>query len=111
MNHPLDHNGYTFYQMRYQPDIDPQTDRPTGRFLSVFQVATNPGRSIIYSGCLLVVLGTFVQFYMRAGVFTDGGKKERERAASRARRRGEGATNGVTEAIATENAAPDVEAL
>ena len=25
-----------------------------------------------------MVLGTFVQFYMRAGVFTDGGKKERE---------------------------------
>ena len=80
MNHPLDHNGYTFYQMRYQPDIDPHTERPTGRFLSVFQVATNPGRPIIYTGCLLVVLGTFAQFYMRAGVFTDGGKKERARA-------------------------------
>jgi hypothetical protein len=32
-----------------------------------------------------VVLGAFVQFYMRAGVFTDGGKKERERAAAKAR--------------------------
>jgi ResB-like family len=85
MNHPLDHNGFTFYQMRYQPDIDPHTERPTGRFQSVFQVATNPGRPIIYGGCLLVVLGTFVQFYMRAGVFTDGGKKERDRAAARAR--------------------------
>ena len=29
---------------------------------------------------VLVVFGTFLQFYMRAGVFTDGGKKERERA-------------------------------
>ncbi len=85
MNHPLDHNGYTFYQMRYQPDIDPQTDRPSGRFLSVFQVATNPGRSTIYTGCLLVVLGAFFQFYMRAGVFTDGGKKERKRSEARAR--------------------------
>jgi hypothetical protein len=85
MNHPLDHNGFTFYQMRYQPDIDPHTERPTGRFLSVFQVATNPGRPIIYGGCLLVVLGTFVQFYMRAGVFTDGGNKQRDRAAARAR--------------------------
>lgn len=97
MNHPLDHNGYTFYQMRYQPDIDPHTDRPTGRFLSVFQVATNPGRPIIYTGCLLVVLGTFVQFYMRAGVFTDGGKKERERAAARARAEARAAGEDVPE--------------
>jgi hypothetical protein len=104
MNHPLDHNGYTFYHMRYQPDIDPQTDRPSGRFLSVFQVATNPGRPIIYLGCLGVVLGTFVQFYMRAGVFTDGGKKERERAEARAgagdRSAGEEAPEPATEKAA-----------
>src|SRR5262249_53052965 len=80
MNHPLYHRGYTFYQSRYVPDIDPHTERPTGRFQSIFQVAINPGRPIIYSGCLLVVLGAFVQFYMRAGIFTDGGKKERQRA-------------------------------
>jgi hypothetical protein len=85
MNHPLYHRGYTFYQSRYQPDIDPHTDRPTGRFQSIFQVAINPGRPIIYSGCLMVVLGAFVQFYMRAGIFTDGGKRERERAAAQAR--------------------------
>jgi hypothetical protein len=84
MNHPLDHRGYTFYQQRYSPDFDDNM-RPTGRFQSIFQVATNPGRPIIYTGCLLVVLGTFVQFYMRAGVFTDGGKRERERAEARAR--------------------------
>jgi hypothetical protein len=86
MNHPMDHRGYTFYQQRYSPDFDANM-RPTGRFQSIFQVATNPGRPIIYTGCLLVVLGTFVQFYMRAGVFTDGGKRERERAEARARAR------------------------
>jgi hypothetical protein len=85
MNHPLYHRGYTFYQSSYRPDIDPHTDRPTGRFQSIFQVALNPGRPIIYSSCLLVVLGAFTQFYMRAGIFTDGGKRERERAAARAR--------------------------
>jgi hypothetical protein len=85
MNHPMDHRGYTFYQIDYFTDVDRHTRRPTGRFRSVFQVATNPGRPIIYTGCLLIVLGTFVQFYMRAGVFTDGGKKVRERAAARAR--------------------------
>ena len=83
MNHPLDHNGYTFYQSNYIRVRDPRTGQFTGQFQSVFQVATNPGRPIIYSGCLLVVLGAFLQFYMRAGIFTDGGKKERERAADR----------------------------
>ncbi len=86
MNHPLYHNGYTFYQSRYMPDIDPRTERPTGRFQSIFQVAINPGRSLIYMGCALIVLGAFAQFYMRAGIFTDGGKKERERAAAKSRR-------------------------
>ena len=82
MNHPLYHNGYTFYQSRYVPDLD-ANKRPNGRFQSIFQVAINPGRPIIYSGCMLVVLGAFLQFYMRAGVFTDGGKRERERAAAK----------------------------
>ena len=76
MNHPLDHRGYTFYQSNYIPMRDPRTRQPTGQFQSVFQVAKNPGRPIIYAGCMLVVLGTFLQFYMRAGIFTDGGKKE-----------------------------------
>ncbi len=80
MNHPLDHGGFTFYQSNYIRVRDPDTGEFTGQFQSVFQVATNPGRPIIYTGCILVVLGTFLQFYMRAGIFTDGGKKERERA-------------------------------
>jgi hypothetical protein len=82
MNHPLDHRGYTFYQSNYIRVRDRQTGQFTGQFQSVFQVAKNPGRPIIYAGCVLVVLGTFLQFYMRAGIFTDGGKKERERAAA-----------------------------
>jgi hypothetical protein len=87
MNHPLDHRGYTFYQSNYIPMKDPRTRQPTGQFQSVFQVAKNPGRPIIYAGCMLVVLGIFLQFYMRAGIFTDGGKKERERAAAKARKK------------------------
>jgi hypothetical protein len=89
MNHPLDHNGYTFYQSNYIRVRDPHTGDYTGQFQSVFQVATNPGRPIIYSGCLLVVMGAFLQFYMRAGIFTDGGKRERERAAIAARKKAE----------------------
>ncbi len=83
MNEPMHHKGWTFYQSSYIRHVDPQTGRETGEFQSVFQVATHPGRPVIYLGCLLVVLGTFVQFYMRAGVFTDGGKKERERAEAK----------------------------
>jgi hypothetical protein len=79
MNEPLTHRGFTFYQMSYAPIQDPQTGQRTGQFQSVFQVGIDPGRGIKYAGCALVVLGTFLQFYMRAGIFTDGGKRERER--------------------------------
>lgn len=83
MNNPLDHRGFTFYQSNYIRVRDPHTGGFTGQFQSVFQVATNPGRPIIYAGCMLVVAGAFLQFYMRAGIFTDGGKKERERALAK----------------------------
>jgi len=86
MNVPLTHRGYTFYQASYNREKDPSTDRDTGRFASVFQVATDPGRSTKYAGCILIVLGAFVQFYMRAGVFTDGGKRERARAEAKLRK-------------------------
>ncbi len=83
MNHPLDYRGYTFYQSSFIRESDPHTGQFTGEFQSVFQVASNPGRPVIYLGCVLVVVGTFLQFYMRAGIFTDGGKRERERAAAK----------------------------
>ena len=89
MNHPLDYRGYRFFQSNYIRVRDPQTRQLTGQFQSVFQVATNPGRPIIYGGCFLVVLGAYLQFYMRAGIFTDGGKRERERAAIAAKKKAE----------------------
>lgn len=84
MNRPMSHKNYTFYQSNFIHMIDPKTMRRSGDVMSVFSVRYDPVWGIIYGGCLLVVLGTFVQFYMRAGVFTDGGKKERERAAAKA---------------------------
>jgi ResB-like family len=99
MNEPLTHRGYTFYQSSYARHRDPRTGREDGQFLSIFQVATDPGRPIKYIGCLGVVLGAFVQFYMRAGVFTDGGLRERERAFAAARRRARAnGHTGATEA-------------
>ena len=84
MNEPMSHRGHTFYQMRYSPIVDPRTGQRTGQFQSVFQVGFDPGRPIKYAGCVLLVTGIFLQFYMRAGVFTDGGKRERQRAAMKA---------------------------
>lgn len=84
MNEPMDHRGFTFYQMRYIAMQDPRTGQRTGQFQSVFQVGIDPGRTIKYLGSLLIVLGTFLQFYMRAGLFTDGGKREREKAQAKA---------------------------
>lgn len=100
MNHPLTWRDYTFYQSSYDRVVDPQTGRPTGRLKSVFAVRYDPAWcwGTVYLGCLLVVTGTFVQFYMRAGVFTDGGKKERERAERReAKRAGRPAPSAATE--------------
>ena len=73
MNEPMAHRGYKFYQMRYSAIQDPHTGQHTGQFQSVFQVGFDPGRPIKYAGCIILVLGIFTQFYMRAGVFSDGG--------------------------------------
>ena len=87
MNNTLDHRGWRFFQSNYSRYVDPKTRRETGEFVSVFQVAKNPAREMIYVGCIVVVLGAFVQFYMRAGIFTDGGKAQQHRAAEKARKR------------------------
>ena len=87
MNNVLDYHDWRFFQTRYEPVLDKQTGRKTGEFISVFQVAKNPARNAIYLGCGIVILGSFVQFYMRAGVFSDGGKLEQQRAASKALKR------------------------
>jgi hypothetical protein len=87
MNHPLVHEGLTFYQSSYNREQDPHTGQETGRFMSVFQVRKDPAWPIVYLGCLLVVLGIFAQFYMRAGIFTDGGKRERALEAAKEARR------------------------
>lgn len=69
MNYPLDHRGYKFYQSSFSK-LEDANGKPTGQFASIFQVGHDPGRSVKYLGSILIVLGTFVQFYMRAGVAT-----------------------------------------
>ena len=105
MNDPMTHRGFTFYQSRYSAVQDPQTGQPTGQFQSVLQVGTDPGRPVKYAGCLVIVLGIFVQFYMRAGVFSDGGKRERDRTARQQAERLSSAA--VSELTATASPASD----
>jgi hypothetical protein len=68
MNQPLDYpdpEGRTlrFFQENY---IAPRNGM---KLASIFRVNYNPGRPIVYLGCLLVVSGIFVMFYMRAYFF------------------------------------------
>lgn len=86
MNRPMVNRGWTFYQSNYQEVRDPKTDQKTGEFKSVFQVGYDPGRVLKYLGCVMVACGAFVQFYMRAGIFTDGGKRERVKLEAKLKR-------------------------
>jgi cytochrome c biogenesis protein ResB len=47
MNHPVEHGGYTFYQMRMS-----EPDR-----LSVLGVSRDPGKPIVFTGYMLLLLG------------------------------------------------------
>jgi hypothetical protein len=76
MNNPLMRQDWSFYQSRFNTMTD-ERGQPTGTFQSILSVRHDPAWPVVYGGCLLVVVGTFVQFYMRAGVFSDGGKRER----------------------------------
>jgi len=106
MNEPLTHKGYTFYQSSYVSEQDPATGRETGRFQSIFQVGIDPARRVKYLGCLMIVLGTFVQFYMRAGLFSDGGKRERAKAQAKAAKSA-GASGAISPAATSEPAQPE----
>src|SRR6202035_2233679 len=110
MNHTLDHRGWRFFQSSYLRHTDPRTGRETGQFVSVFQVAKNPARELIYAGCIIVVLGAFVQFYMRAGIFSDGGKREQHKAAENARK-GLEAKFGKASPTPTETLKEEIEPL
>jgi len=102
MNEPLSHRGYKFYQSKYVRERDLRNpDEETGRVYSIFQVGVNPGLVPIYLGCALVVLGSFLQFYMRAGLFSDAGRRAHKTAVEdaggttgRAPAGGEGTASG-----------------
>ena len=76
MNHPMVRENWSVYQASFSND-----KLPPGQYMSIFAVRYDVAWPVIYVGCLLIVLGAFFQFYMRAGIFTDGGKREQRLAA------------------------------
>ena len=80
MNNPMVRNSWTFYQSRFDTVMD-QRGQPSGSFRSILAVRHDTAWPVVYGGCLLIVLGIFLQFYMRAGVFTHAGKKPSEKSA------------------------------
>lgn len=64
MNQPLQHAGVTLYQTAFRPELDAH-GRPTGRSVSIFTAATDPGRVAKYLGSLLVVAGIIMLYLMR----------------------------------------------
>ncbi|WP_165226642.1 cytochrome c biogenesis protein ResB [Aquisphaera insulae] len=83
MNEPMTHRGYTFYQMRYSAVADRETGQRSGIYQSVLHVGVDPGRPVKYAGCLILVVGIFLQFTMKAGVFSDSAKRTLRQAARR----------------------------
>lgn len=104
MNHPLTHRGWSLYQSSFHRADDPETGQENAVYASIFQVHYDPAWKVVYGGCALTVLGIFLQFYMRAGVFSDGGKRERERAEARVAR-----ANGVKPAPKPRRPDPAIE--
>ena len=86
MNQPLTHRNFTFYQQSYEKVRDPHTKGFTGEYKSLLQVGYDAGREWKYLGAFLIVLGTFVQFYLRPKTSSTVSDVERHRAADKARR-------------------------
>jgi len=59
VNYPATHRGYVFYQSQVTYD---EQNRPVG---SVFQVAWDPGKKIIYLGGIMAISGSIFMFFLK----------------------------------------------
>ncbi len=64
MNEPLHHGPVAVYQTAFRPELD-EKQQPTGRQVSIFTVATDPGRIAKYLGSLILVTGIILLYLMR----------------------------------------------
>ncbi len=60
MNEPLIHRGWTFFQAAFSP-----ASAPGGKEATVLQVSRDPGKTVVYTGALLVVSGVVFMFYLK----------------------------------------------
>ena len=85
---PADGRTYRFFQSSfagpYRPG-DPQFDQVVGGrrksdelYQSTFSVSSDPGRQLKYAGCLMIVAGIVVMYYMKAYFFRRGGRSRGE---------------------------------
>ncbi len=58
MNEPMRHNGYIFYQTRYQPP----DEKSNGSFYSIIAVVRNPSDQWPLYSCLIIALGLVIHF-------------------------------------------------
>ena len=59
MNRPFKHKGFTFYQSSFEENENKEVTA------SILSVNRDPGRFIKYVGSLLVILGSFILFYIK----------------------------------------------
>ena len=64
MNEPLHVGSVTLYQTQFMPEMDDQ-GRPTGRSVSVFTAAEDPGRFLKYLGGYILVGGILLLYLWR----------------------------------------------
>lgn len=75
MNVPLEHRRYKFYQSSYNfLDAWDASGKPVS--LSGFTVSFDPGLELKYTGSILLSLGIFMMFYMKAYFFKHPGRRK-----------------------------------
>ncbi len=57
MNRPLEYRGWTFFQSSYTSS--------GGRRVSILSASKDPGKPVVYTGCILLILGTLVMAVQR----------------------------------------------
>jgi hypothetical protein len=64
MNEPLMVEGVTLYQTQFYPEVG-EDGEPTGRQISVFTAAEDPGRTLKYLGSTVLVAGILILWWLR----------------------------------------------
>jgi hypothetical protein len=81
MNAPLHHRGYKFYQSGYElVDMEQGSQKPISK--TTLTVSYDPGIYLKYLGQLMLGVGIFTMFYMKAYFFKPRGNRAPAAAAN-----------------------------